>query len=308
LSDVESFKIFISSQINNNSNKSIPIFVCYSTKRSVATYRLSGNANAAKLPQIQCYTDATNQYNIDFATFFGWFKSNEDLEQEIRLEGNLDYQDYQLKLVRKAITAILPNYTDLKVKRSRMQIVLKKQDHELVLNQLSDGEKNLLVMVADIARRMAIANPDPTKNALEGEGIILIDEIELHLHPQWQRDIIPRLTSTFPNCQFIITTHSPQVLSNVKKENVFIVEDFQVYPADAYTFGRDGNSILSELMGVTERPLGIQEKLTECRYKIDDGKIEEAKALLIELSNLIGDDDSEIIKANTLIDFLSRVK
>ena len=155
LEDVENFKIFINSQINNNPNKSIPIFVCYSTKRAVTHYGLSGS--------------------------------------------------------------------DLKVKRSRMQIVLKKQDHELVLNQLSDGEKNLLVMVADIARRLAIANPDPTKNALEGEGIILIDEIELHLHPQWQRDIIPRLTSTFPNCQFIVTTHSPQVLSNVKKENVFNV-------------------------------------------------------------------------------------
>jgi predicted ATP-binding protein involved in virulence len=312
LSDVESFKIFISSQINNNPNKSIPIFVCYSTKRSVTSYRLSGNdplsPNIAKLSQIHCYTDAINQYNIDFATFFVWFKNKEDLEQEIRLDGNLNYQDYQLNLVREAVKSILPDYTDLKVKRSRMQLVLKKQDHELVLNQLSDGEKNLLVMVADIARRLAIANPDPTKNALEGEGIILIDEIELHLHPQWQRNIIPRLTSTFPNCQFIVTTHSPQVLSNVKKENVFIVEDFQVYPADAYTFGRDSNSILSELMGVTERPVAIQNKLTECLYKIDDGQIEEAKILLHELSDLLGHNDSEIVKANTLISFLSKVK
>ncbi|MBD2151148.1 AAA family ATPase [Pseudanabaena sp. FACHB-1277] len=310
--DVGNFKIFINTQINNNPNKSIPIIVCYSTKRSVTNYRLSGSdplsPNVAKLSQVNCYTDATNQYNIDFETFFVWFKNNEDLEQEIRLDGNLDYQDYQLNLVRKAITSILPDYSDLKVKRSRMQIVLKKQDHELVLNQLSDGEKNLLVMVADIARRLAIANPDPTKNALEGEGIILIDEIELHLHPQWQRDIIPRLTSTFPNCQFIVTTHSPQVLSNVKKENVFIVEDFQVYPADAYTFGRDSNSILSELMGVTERPIEIQNKLTECLYKIDDGQIEEAKVLLRELSDLLGHNDSEIVKANTLISFLSKVK
>jgi len=312
LDDIEIFKDFIYSQIDNNSNQSIPLVVCYSTKRSVTYYRLSGSSplsqNAAKLPQVDCYEDATNQNRINFETFFLWFKHNEDLEQELKLDGDLNYQDYQLSLVRKAIISILPDYTDLKVRRSRMQIVLKKQDHELVLNQLSDGEKNLLVMVADIARRLAIANPDPTKNALEGEGIILIDEIELHLHPQWQRDIIPRLTSTFPNCQFIVTTHSPQVLSNVKKENVFIVEDFQVYPADAYTFGRDSNSILSELMGVTERPVKIQNKLTECLYKIDDGQIEEAKILLHELSDLLGHNDSEIVKANTLISFLSKVK
>lgn len=311
IDDVDNFKDFIYTQ-TNFTLKSIPIVVCYSTKRVVTGYKLSGSdsfiPNAAKLSQIHCYTDATNQREINFETFFVWFKNNEDLEQEIKLSGDLSYEDYQLNFVRKAITSILPDYTDLRVKRSRMQIVLKKQDHELVLNQLSDGEKNLLVMVADIARRLAIANPDPTKNALEGEGIILIDEIELHLHPQWQRDIIPRLTSTFPNCQFIVTTHSPQVLSNVKKENVFIVEDFQVYPADAYTFGRDSNSILSELMGVTERPVGIQEKLTECLYKIDDGQIDEAKILLHELSDLLGHNDSEIVKANTLISFLSKVK
>lgn len=314
LEDVENFKHFIHSQIHNKPNQNIPIVACYSTKRGVtSSYEVTGIdlmslPNIASLSQLHCYTDATNQAEIHFNTFFLWFKNKEDLEIELKLDSDLNYQDYQLSLVRQAITSILPDYTDLKVRRSRMQIVLKKQDHELVLNQLSDGEKNLLVMVADIARRLAIANPDPTKNALEGEGIILIDEIELHLHPQWQRDIIPRLTSTFPNCQFIVTTHSPQVLSNVKKENVFIVEDFQVYPADAYTFGRDSNSILSELMGVTERPVGIQEKLTECLYKIDDGQIEEAKILLHELSDLLGHNDSEIVKANTLISFLSKVK
>jgi predicted ATP-binding protein involved in virulence len=312
LDDVENFKKFIDAQIDNKANRSIPIVVCYSTKRSVTQHSLSGgdtwSPNTAKLSQVHCYTDATNQNKIDFHTFFAWFKHNEDLEQELKLDGDLNYQDYQLNFVRQAILSILPDYTDMKVKRSRMQIVLKKQDHELVLNQLSDGEKNLLVMVADIARRLAIANPDPTKNALEGEGIVLIDEIELHLHPQWQRDIIPRLTSTFPNCQFIVTTHSPQVLSNVKRENVFIVENFKVYPADNNTFGRDSNSILSELMGVSERPIEIQNKLTECLYKIDDGQIEEAKKLLRELSDLLGHNDSEIVKANTLISFLSKVK
>ena len=311
--NTEDFSKFIFSQLGNRYKKGIPLVVCYSTKRAVQEDKLTGISfldlfGSGHQTENYCYVDATNQRIVDFEVFFSWFKYKEDLEQEIRLDGDFNYKDPQLNAVRLAIISILPDYTDLKVRRSRMQIVLKKQDHELVLNQLSDGEKNLLVMVADIARRMAIANPDPTKNALEGEGMILIDEIELHLHPQWQRDIIPRLTSTFPNCQFIVTTHSPQVLSNVKKDNVFIVEDFQVYPADAYTFGRDSNSILSELMGVTERPVEIQNKLTECLYKIDDGQIDKAKILLHELSDLLGHNDSEIVKANTLISFLSKVK
>ena len=183
LNDVNNFDNFIRNEINNNLKKGIPLLVCYSIKRSFGGNYLNGNdwliatlsTMNVYLSQIYCYVDATNQKDINFESFFLWFKHKEDMEQEIKLDGDLNYQDYQLNLVRKAITSILPDYTDLKVKRSRMQIVLKKQDHELVLNQLSDGEKNLLVMVADIARRLAIANPDPTKNALEGEGSILID-------------------------------------------------------------------------------------------------------------------------------------
>jgi predicted ATP-binding protein involved in virulence len=86
---------------------------------------------------------------------------------------------------------------------------------------LSDGEKCLLAMVGDLARRLAIANPD-YPDALQGEAIVLIDEIELHLHPSWQRNIIPALKRTFPKCQFIITTHSPQVLSYIQPKNIYL--------------------------------------------------------------------------------------
>lgn len=307
LNDGENFHRFVYDQFQSNSKASLPLAVYYSSNRSVQYINLKNSENHT-VNQLTAYDQAIVAGKINFKDFFVWFRNTEDLENEEWRNGNYDYRDHGLESVRNAITSIMSGFTDLQVKRSRMEMTLKKQGQELIVNQLSDGERNLLAMVGDLARRLAIANPDPTKNALEGEGIILIDEIELHLHPQWQRDIIPRLTSTFPNCQFIVTTHSPQVLSNVKKENVFVVEDFQVYPADAYTFGRDSNSILSELMGVTERPVEIKNKLTECLYKIDDGQIEEAKVLLHELSDLLGHNDSEVVKANTLISFLSKVK
>lgn len=66
-------------------------------------------------------------------------------------------------------------------------------------------------MVADIAARMAEANPGK-ENPLSTSGIILIDEVDLHLHPQWQRTILKSLHSIFPNVQFIVTTHSPSVI------------------------------------------------------------------------------------------------
>jgi predicted ATP-binding protein involved in virulence len=116
------------------------------------------------------------------------------------------------------------------------------------------------MLVADIARRLAILNPKASspEEVLKGNGIVLIDEIDLHFHPAWQCMVIPGLRATFPNCQFFVTTHSPQVLSNVPKENVFILnvfilEDGQIYPADSTTYGRDTNAILAQLMGVSER-------------------------------------------------------
>ncbi|NMF60444.1 AAA family ATPase [Pseudanabaena yagii] len=301
------YQILTNKLSDENIYDGFPILVHYSTDRAVNEIVLDSDQKNLNIPAL-AYDYAITK-KVDFTDFFVWYRNQEDLENEVRLSDNPNYVDHKLKTIRSAIPLFLPKLSNLRVKRSMpIRMTMMKDGDELNIKQLSSGEKNLLVMVADIARRLAIANPDPTKNALEGEGIILIDEIELHLHPQWQRDIIPRLTSTFPNCQFIVTTHSPQVLSNVKKENVFVVEDFQVYPADAYTFGRDSNSILSELMGVTERPVEIQNKLTECLYKIDDGQIEEAKILLRELSDLLGHNDSEIVKANTLISFLSKVK
>ncbi len=300
----EEFKQTVYDKFRDDPYASLPVLIHYSADRTVYEVPLDSDKDHQS-NQLIAYDQAITK-KVDFGGFFIWYRNQEDLENKIRLGDNPNYVDRKLKAIRDAIPLFLPKLSNLRVKRSSpIRMTMFKEDTELIINQLSSGEKNLLAMVADIARRLAVANPE---NALEGEGIILIDEIELHLHPQWQRDIIPRLTSTFPNCQFIVTTHSPQVLSNVKKENVFVVENFQVYPADAYTFGRDSNSILSELMGVTERPVRIQEKLTECLYKIDDGQIDEAKILLHELSDLLGHNDSEIIKANTLISFLSKVK
>lgn len=148
------------------------------------------------------------------------------MENENKLD-NFKYEDKQLKAIRDAIYSLIPEFYNLRVRRSPLRMTVNKtigdKVEELSIDQLSDGEKCLLAMVGDIARRLAIANPS-LGDPLQGEGIVLIDEIELHLHPQWQHKIIPRLTETFPNCQFIVTTHSPQILSHVYPENIYILQ------------------------------------------------------------------------------------
>ncbi len=184
-----------------------------------------------------------------------------------------------------------------------MRMTVQKQGEELIVNQLSDGEKCLLAMVGDLARRLAIANPS-LPDPLEGSGVVLIDEIELHLHPKWQREIIPALTRTFPNCQFIVTTHSPQVISQVKPEGIYILEKTDegvVAKRPESSFGRDSNRILEDLMGVPERPQEIKESLLELFRLIDAGNIEGARQLRQQLANEIGADEPEFVKADVLI-------
>jgi predicted ATP-binding protein involved in virulence len=209
----------------------------------------------------------------------------------------------ELKYVADAIENFIPNYTHLRVKRlPRPHMLVEKDGVTINLDQLSDGEKNLIALVGDIARRLAIANQG-NDNPLEGSGIILIDEIDLHLHPSWQRIIIPKLTELFPNCQFIFSTHSPQVLSHVKPEKIFLLSNENntfSYSKAIESYGKNTDRILEDLLHVNARPEDIGSKLHHLFKLIQEGELVEAKEALEELSSEIGE-DSELVKAKILL-------
>jgi predicted ATP-binding protein involved in virulence len=210
-------------------------------------------------------------------------------------------KDNQLETVRKAIYQMLEGFSNLRV--ALRMTTLEKEGQKLIVSQLSDGEQCLLAMVGDLARRLAIANPS-YEDALQGEAIVLIDEIELHLHPSWQRKIISRLKTTFPNCQFIITTNSPQVLSNIQPKNIYILESTSegiVARKPTSSFGRDSNSILEDIMGVSERPQEIKDEILELFRLIDEGDLDKARESREKIAKKIGFDEPELIKAGVSI-------
>lgn len=132
----------------------------------------------------------------------------------------------------------------------------------------------------------------------------MIDEIELHLHPQWQRQVIPGLQRTFPNCQFIVSTHSPQVLSSVHPEGVRLLGATPagiVVSQPGSSFGRDSNQILLELMGTPERPAAVRDDLNKLFSLIDHGALDEARALRKSLEAQIGADEPEFVRADIMI-------
>lgn len=282
-----------------NSEANLPLVVYYPVNRSVLDIPL-------ELPkedifqQIKAYENAIDGIKVNFNNFFEWFRTVEDVENE-ELRENSDYRDKRLEAVRTAIYSLLgEEFSNLRVRRSPLRMTITKQGEELIVNQLSDGEKCLLAMVGDLARRLAIANPG-LSDPLEGSGVVLIDEIELHLHPKWQREIIPALTRTFPNCQFIVTTHSPQVISEVKPEGIYILEKrngdiIATHPESSY--GRDSNRILEDLMDTPERPQEIKENLLELFRLIARGDLDSARQLHQKIADEIGSDEPELVGAS----------
>ena len=294
----------IRTKLEDNSQLDIPLIVYYPVNRYILDVPLEIKDNYA-FRQVDAYKQALDGIQINFDSFFKWFRVIEETENEERRD-DIEYRDRQLQAVREAIYSILGknDFKDMRVRRKPYpRMTIKKQDQELDIQQLSDGEKSLLALVGDLARRLAIANPS-LDDPLKASSVVLIDEIEQHLHPAWQREVIPKLTETFPNCQFIITTHSPQVFSQIKPNSVYILEkvdDNVVVKHPSSSFGRDSNRILEDLMKVPERPQEIKEKLMELFRLIDGGNLEEARELRLEIEREIGGDEPEFVRADILM-------
>lgn len=138
----------------------------------------------------------------------------------------MDISSRLMAHIKRAFAIFLPDLKDIKIHYStkNIKLLLIKNKVELDAQQLSQGEKSVLTLIGDLTRRLVMLNPG-LDNPLHGDGVVLIDEIDLHLHPSWQQKIIANLRDVFPNIQFIITTHSPQVLSTVDSNSIRIIRE-----------------------------------------------------------------------------------
>jgi hypothetical protein len=165
----------------------------------------------------------------------------------------------------------------------------------LALSELSDGYRGVLGMVADIARRVAQLDPEPTEDLLDhAVGVVVIDEVDLHLHPGWQLTVLPCLRSTFKNLQFIVTTHSDQVLTSTEADCVRYLDADGGVSRVTVSEGLDSNTALRDLMGAPVRLPKYKEKLDAVARFVEEGKYDDARALLDELAGKLGVDDPNI--------------
>lgn len=288
------------SELDKDEHANLPVAVYYPVNRAVLDIPLRIRIRH-RFDRLSAYDQALSGEGRSFRVFFEWFREREDLENEHRID-KPNHRDPQLRAVRTAIERLLGGFRKPKIRRSPLRMVVEKNGEELIVNQLSDGEKCTLAMAGDLARRMAIANPN-MGDPLDTEAVVLIDEIDLHLHPGWQRRIISSLPAIFTNTQFLLSTHSPTVLSELKSDSIWIMEKTKSgvvanRPEDAY--GQAVDRILEDIMYVSARPRKIEKKLKKLFSAIAEGDTEKAKHRLECLQKKIGTDPA-LVKADILI-------
>lgn len=277
-------------QMDENPNACLPIVVQYGVRRSVTDIPLKISKKEFAL-QNETYIDSLD-CAASFRQFFQWYRNQEDYENELKRD-NAQFEDRGLSAIRKALSIALPNYTDLRVRRRPTQgLYMSKNGVEYRLEQLSDGEKCYISLVCDIVRRLTLANP--IGDILKGHGVVLIDEVDLHLHPQWEKSIMECLHKAFPNVQFIVTAHSPLVASHFDG-NVYAVDN-GVYRQLPKIFGLDYSTILQDFMGTTPGNKQLQ-VLAEMylSYKRNDMR-EQADEVWNKIVEIVNNTDSLYLK------------
>lgn len=273
----KSGSIFIANDFSTTASDIITISAEDNAKNVLVQYSYSeaknqmGTITEAQFDYIRHLNKITYAYyttdrasKINFAFSLAWFEKKETEEARYGMKTkNVDYTIAELDAVRSALAQSLGEYENPYMEldsNDTVNFYIRKKgtDQVYMFDELSAGYKTTLALVMDLARRMAVANADvyakENKSVLKSPAIVLIDEIDLHLHPSWQQRVLPDLTRIFPNTQFIVTTHSPQVLTGIPSECIRVLKEGKVYDAPAGSQGAESSRLLKRILGVDSRP------------------------------------------------------
>lgn len=235
-----------------------PVVAYYSGKRELDS---TNKLQASQSSLTYAYQDAFKP-QISFSSALAWFIEKASQEAlEAKQKKDVNHTIPELSAVRVAVAKALGEFDEPFVGETPpvLFIPCKKNTKQIFrVEELSDGYRIMLALVMDFARRMAVANqhikwPDD-QSILYSPGIVLIDEVDLHLHPSWQQTVLPSLMKIFPNTQFIVTTHSPQVLTSIEPKHIRILENGRARHAETSTYGAQSWRVLKDILDVPSRP------------------------------------------------------
>ena len=295
-----------------------PLAIYFSTRRSLPIMKAPSKQTSSG-GQAAAFADALSHRELRLREFAEWWLAQQILSQEM----TDSMAKPRLEILADAVKQFLEGYTHLRavgdpapifiLSNSKLgsdarigggqapALLLDKNGMTLDVQQLSDGERGLLALVFDLARRLSQANPKLDDPLRDGKAVVLIDELDLHLHPRWQRTVVEKLTKTFPNCQFIATTHSPQIIGEVSPDKIILLESGQPPDRPDQSLGMDSNWILRYLMDANERDSDTKQELSRITGMIDEEQYDEATAAIDTLRSTLGE-FPELVRLQTRID------
>jgi predicted ATP-binding protein involved in virulence len=294
----------------------LPLVAFYGTGRLWSEHRLTEGKRkyvVAADGRMSGYTDCLSS-SSSFKGMVAWYENKMNETRDPRFKTELSKTLPLLTAVQKATRVVLEptGWCELDWDFEKKSLVVGHRDYgRLPLSALSDGVRNMVALIADVARRCASLNPQLNEDAAQQTpGVLLIDEVDMHLHPRWQQLIVALLRTSFPALQMILTTHSPHVLSTVDKGSIRVIR-FQdglglVDTPTLQTRGVESADVLASIMGVDPVPQ-IEEArwLSDYRALIEDGSAESQQARSLR-SNLIahfGDSHPLVLDCDRLIRF-----
>jgi predicted ATP-binding protein involved in virulence len=226
------------------------------------------------------------------------------------------------KVVELAILNCIPNADAIWFEPNILELVVSIDRQPQPFSNLSAGQKMMVALVADIAIKIVTQNASFLAESSDNNGgnlplvlqqtsgLVLIDEIDVHLHPKWQHQVVNDLTRTFPSIQFVCTSHSPLIIGEVEASRIRILEgDSETHDLTATiptaAYGLDANRVLDELMGASERNRTVAERLHTLFKLIDAEDFEAARQTIATLSDKLGESEPELTRARSLIKFLA---
>ena len=290
----------------NVTDKALPLFASFSTEDIHSTRRL----------------DAARFKNYLQKVSFGYYEClNGDGSFPYWLKRLLVLQEGQKNLheitsVRTAVSKALGTggcgiIDDLSIRPNQGKVYYIFSDgREVDAEHLSDGYRRLVNIVTDVAFRCALLN-----GRLYGEeavyntyGTVLIDEIDMHLHPTLQANVLRGLQRAFPKLQFIVTSHAPMVMTSVKNDDRNVVyrlsyEQGEYSLQESDTYGMDASTITDAVLKQIPREKAVDEQLQELFECIDAGSEKEARTLLEEMRTHFGDRLPELAEAEAMLNF-----
>ncbi len=277
-----------------------PLFAWYGVDRLARNRRQRGKVERT-LDRWEAYASALDP-DLDEAPVLQWLQ-DEVLGNVVRRQQDEPWRSFHAAVMDATVRAT-PGVTNAWYDPATQGPVVRFENGCVApWSELSDGYRRFIAIVADIARRAVMLNAFDGANApARVEGVVLIDKLDLHLDPRWQRVALPRLRNTFPRLQLIVTTHSPQVLSSAENRQVRRLFDGKLQEHPVFVAGRDTNAILREYMRTDDRSAEGNDALRALHDYIDRGHHEEAERLYKKLIARWGDLDPELIRAKVLLD------